>query len=218
MNWIYEGLSEAVEQNVDGEVTGKFKRLECKIAEKQVEQENTAAGGNGMPDGKEEILGENAEYIAGEGRVRSNNMEMSTSELDSPKKSKKRKLKPTEWKRSINKKRRNMGLSYETTGKNKKQREAKKIKPTCRETCRINCINKISQEQRVQIFQSYWNLGDVDLQREYLTKCTNEIKPAYRYVREDRKRGPRGNNISYSFPVNGTLMSLQNFFHEYSRH
>ena len=71
-----------------------------------------------------------------------------TDEFDSPKKTRKRKLKTHEWKRNKNKKRRNMGLSYEISGNNKKQREARKIKPACKETCRMKCTSKISHDQR----------------------------------------------------------------------
>lgn len=96
-----------------------------------------------------------------------------------------------------------MGLAYESAAK--KQKEARKIKPPCKETCRMKCTSNISHDQRQHIFESYWNLGDIDLQREYIAKCTKEVKPIYRCIRENRQRGPRGNNIWYSFPVDGTL-------------
>ncbi len=96
-----------------------------------------------------------------------------------------------------------MGLAYESAAK--KQKEARKIKPPCKETCRMKCTSNISHDQRQHIFESYWNLGDIDLQREYIAKCTKEVKPIYRCIREKRQRGPRGNNIWYSFPVDGTL-------------
>ena len=76
-NWIFAGLGKAEEK--DG------KRRQC--------EEDAAAGNNELQDGNEELMGEKVESTAIEGRVTSNSVEMSTSGLDIPKKSKKRKLK-----------------------------------------------------------------------------------------------------------------------------
>ena len=101
-----------------------------------------------------------------------------------------------------------MGLSYETSGKIKNQKKAREIKPACKETCRMKCSTKISQEQRAQVFKSYWRLGDINIQRQYLVNCMKEIQPMYRCIRQNRTRGPRGNNISYSFPIDGTQIRV----------
>lgn len=179
--WIFEGLNK---ENVEPDIEG----------------ENEHDVGNESID-----LQQNDEAVGG------GNEEISTTksaEFDSPKKTRKRKLKTAEWKRNKNKKLRNMGLSYETSGKNKKQKEARKMKPACKDTCRIKCTSKISHDQRSKIFESYWELGDVNFQRQFLIKCMQELQPTYRCIRQNRTRGPRGNNISYSFSVNGTLIRV----------
>ena len=87
---------------------------------------------------------------------------------------------------------------------NGKQKQARKMKPTCKETCRLKCTSKISYDQRKHIFDSYWKMGNIDLQRQYIVNCTKEVKPTYRCIKKERKRPPRANNFWYLFPVDGS--------------
>ena len=140
-------------------------------------------------------------------------------EFDSPKKSRKRKLDPSQWKKNINKKRRNMGLSYESMGNKHKQKQARKMKPTCKETCRLKSTSKISHDQREHIFESYWKMGNIDLQRQYIVNCIKEVKPTYQCIREERKR-PLYKGKQYLVGIHFQLMALklekQNIFTQYS--
>ena len=72
------------------------------------------------------------------------------------KKGKKRKRSQQLWKRNVTKYLRNEGKEYVTRGKNKNVREARRVKQPCGNKCRLKCNETISEEQRQQIFDSYW--------------------------------------------------------------
>lgn len=71
------------------------------------------------------------------------------------------------WKRNAIKNARNSGKAY-TNWKGNPQL-AKKMKRSC-ENCRSKCAEKISEAQKALIFQKYWDLGDVNRQRDFIAK------------------------------------------------
>lgn len=81
--------------------------------------------------------------------------------LTSPlKKGVKRKRNENTWKRNLNKKFRNSGKAYEMHTAGNKVREERKMGPPCTEKCKVKCSIKFNEEERMQIFTSYWDLGD----------------------------------------------------------
>jgi len=70
------------------------------------------------------------------------------------------------------KKKRNMGQSYHTAN-NKKLINAKKIKLACGNICRLECSLSISEISRQQLFNYYWQLGNVDRQRDFYLNALN---------------------------------------------
>ena len=62
---------------------------------------------------------------------------------------------------------RNSGQQYiSSRGKSVRERV---LKPGCGEKCRYRCIQKIPQAEREQIFHNYWRLGDLALQRAFIS-------------------------------------------------
>lgn len=119
----------------------------------------------------------------------------------SPVKQAKRKRNESSWKRNISKIARNSGKEYESHSKNSEKRlkEARKMKSPCQDKCRLKCKEKMTEDERMSVFDAYWNLGDIAKQREFIHNCTTEVKPKYRYVREGGQRPRRNYNAAFFF-------------------
>jgi len=113
----------------------------------------------------------------------------------------KRKRKEASWKRNISKIARNGGKEYESHSINpeKRVKEARKIKSPCKDKCRLKCTEKINEDERMSVFNAYWNLGNIAKQREFIHNCTTEIKPKYSYVREGGQRPRRNHSAAFFF-------------------
>lgn len=90
------------------------------------------------------------------------------------------------WKKNIAKCLRNSGQSYESS-RTKTKMNPRQMKPPCTEKCIMKCFTKIMEDDRRQIFLSYWNLGDLQKQRYFISSCLT-VQPKYRYVREGSHR------------------------------
>jgi hypothetical protein len=54
--------------------------------------------------------------------------------------------------------------------------------------CKLKCSKKIDENRRQEIFSSYWALGDLSKQRNYIGANTQSIKPKYRYSSTENHR------------------------------
>lgn len=88
--------------------------------------------------------------------------------------------------------------------KNGVVRGRKSIGPPCNEQCIYKCAMHISNEQRKQIFDHFYNLGCIQRQWEFIARCADRILPKYRRVVDSskRKRNERGLNVGYHFQIN----------------
>ncbi|CAH0722016.1 unnamed protein product, partial [Brenthis ino] len=114
------------------------------------------------------------------------------------KKGRKRTSNPQKWKQNLNKILRNSGRSYETT--KKKTVAAREVKPPCTDKCRLKCYEKFTSLQRQAIFDTYWNIGELNLQRSFIQSCMSDVTPRYKYTNAMR---PRQANKAFHFIVNG---------------
>ncbi|XP_051168408.1 myb-like protein F [Leptopilina boulardi] len=80
--------------------------------------------------------------------------------------SRKRKRNPNEWKATVAKVALNSGLAG--TSKSGKLFQQKKMGPSCE--LRLKCKEKISNEERQQIFDNFWNLKDHNRQWDYIAR------------------------------------------------
>ena len=65
----------------------------------------------------------------------------------------------------------NSGKGYEfkdKKGQVTSTKVKKTMKPPCPETCRKKCSDAFSEEERQLIFDDFWKLGDVNMQRAFL--------------------------------------------------
>ena len=70
------------------------------------------------------------------------------------------------WECSVRKRLRNSGMPY--VSRNGATRRQKLLKPGCGRKCHQRCHDRISDEQREKIFNSFWQLGNLDQQRQFL--------------------------------------------------
>lgn len=122
------------------------------------------------------------------------------SETTVTKKGKKRVRNESAWIKNVRKRQRNSGKEYiSRTGKTVAE---KSIKLPCTEKCRLKCRNKITEDQRQEIFDCYWRLGTLQRQRDFLNSCLTTLKVPYRRVKEGAAK-TRKQNCVYHFTVNG---------------
>lgn len=93
---------------------------------------------------------------------------------------------------------RNSGQQYTSVSKLKKVIPQKQMGPPCGVKCRLKCSEIIKQEDRENIFDNYWKMGDLTRQRDYISKCIDVIKPKYQYKVHNSNRGPKH---SFSFEI-----------------
>lgn len=119
------------------------------------------------------------------------------------KKGKKRERKEENWKKNVLKKLKISGKEYESHTSHKRMVKAKKIKPPCKETCKLQCRLKLTEEEREAIFNSYWGLDNNESQWNFISKSMEPVCPRYRYIREGGIRPRRHNNNSFYFYLPG---------------
>lgn len=122
---------------------------------------------------------------------------------------KKRKGDANKWKRTKAKLLRNTGKEYVSTS-NKIVKE-KTLGPACNvQKCIQKCSLKLSEEERSAIFNDFWNLGNVDRQREFVLHNLTTVEPKYRYRRENSNR--KFNNAFYLSINNKKIRVCKEFF------
>lgn len=126
--------------------------------------------------------------------------EINTLVVTSPlKKGRKRQRNEDKWKRNIDKKLRNKGQLYESHCASKKMRKERQMKSPCKETCKLKCSSKFNDENRKELFSGFWELGDIERQRQFISNSMQTIQPKYRYIRQGGIRSPRNNNNAFYF-------------------
>ncbi|KAJ8970621.1 hypothetical protein NQ314_001156 [Rhamnusium bicolor] len=127
------------------------------------------------------------------------------------KQGKKRVAKPEDWHKNKAKRARNSGTSYITSSASRKKFPERKMMPPCTQKCRLKCSTKISEDDRNKIFGDYWSLKDLQRQRDFLLASMVEIKPKYRYVKENTTRNRSHNNAFY-FEINKEKIQICKLF------
>lgn len=116
---------------------------------------------------------------------------------------------PSNWKRSIAKKRRSDGLNYEI---NKKQRPPKRPQAVNCEKCRFKCQTKFSDAAREAICLTYWKMSDFKRQKDFILTNIISIMPERRRQRNGNK-APRTNSKQYYFEKDKNKLRIcQAFF------
>jgi len=106
--------------------------------------------------------------------------------------SRKRQRNEKNWVKNVQKNLKNQGKEY-VIKSSLKVVAAKKIGVPCGEKCRLKCSNKINHDQRILIHNKYWEMGDINRQRELIMRQISPINPKYR----SRLNSPRSLNYCY---------------------
>lgn len=106
---------------------------------------------------------------------------------------------------------RNSGKEYKTLAKGTLVKKREILAP-CNEKCRLKCTRKFTDENRSQIFTTFWNLEDLQKQRCFVLNSMRPIMPKYKKVRPEGGR-ERSCNKAYYFTINSVLTQVcQRFF------
>ncbi|CAH2102446.1 unnamed protein product [Euphydryas editha] len=131
---------------------------------------------------------------------------LTTNETNAAKKGKKRLCRREEWLSNKTKKARNLGEAYTSRTKERKAIPARSMLPPCNEKCTLKCTEKINESQRENKFNTYWKLGDITLQRNFIHKS---IKPIIPKVRFTAKEKPRRLNHAFYLTFNQETQDLR---------
>lgn len=118
-------------------------------------------------------------------------------DLHFSKKVKKRKCQPQTWARNIAKKLKNSGQEHSSSTNKNNIIPAKTIRPACSTKCRLKCYAKFDITERESIFKCFWNLSDIDRQREYIVRFSEVIVPKYQYIRVHENKKERTEHITF---------------------
>ncbi|PZC77011.1 hypothetical protein B5X24_HaOG203963 [Helicoverpa armigera] len=142
-------------------------------------KENTESTAETVPLTEEE----RAAQIEGQNAARL--LESQDSQEPSTSDEKPKKANPIYWKRNLSKYLRNRGEAYES--KNKIV-EAKRLKPPCNDQCRLKCLEKIPEPERLKIFKEYWGLGDLHMQWTYIKERIDPIQAVFVNITRKTRR------------------------------
>ena len=75
--------------------------------------------------------------------------------------SRKRKRQPENWKQNIRKRKRQAGSEYiGYKGETKRKRDMKLSQKDCNGSCKFKCTNKYSEDDRTNVFNTFWSYND----------------------------------------------------------
>uniref|UniRef100_A0A8D8QV98 Uncharacterized protein n=1 Tax=Cacopsylla melanoneura TaxID=428564 RepID=A0A8D8QV98_9HEMI len=116
----------------------------------------------------------------------------------------------TTWKANVRKRSKLLGLEHiSSTGK---VNEEKFVKPVDCSKCTRKCSEYFTDEIRLAIFSSYWNLKDIDRQRLYLSGLIEENnKKSCRIYNQD-KESRREKTLSYYLQHNERIQVCKKMF------
>ncbi|KAJ8946646.1 hypothetical protein NQ314_008818 [Rhamnusium bicolor] len=107
-------------------------------------------------------------------------------------------INPNNWKQVKAKRFRNSGQQY--TSRTGKIVKSKSLKPACSNKCIPSCSKKFSEEFRSQLFKEFWDLGNLQRQRDFLGSCIEQLILKYRRVSSAQPRKP---NCAFYLHENG---------------
>ncbi|KAF6209814.1 hypothetical protein GE061_015565 [Apolygus lucorum] len=144
-------------------------RLKFPIPDKQ----NYHSAEMTMDDGDDSVADPNYSF-SGDDEISSDEFDESATGITAKAKTRKRKANPAKWKRNIAKERLNVGKKYQSKFSNKIV-DRREMRPGCGEQRQYKCSKKIEYESCFHIFRKYWSLGDVNRQRDFISRCIKEV-------------------------------------------
>ena len=108
----------------------------------------------------------------------------------------------------------NRGLSYsprKKAGVRRPRKSKREIKPPCPVTCKYKCTRDVKEDERKEIFDTFWSYGD-------LIKCRQAICNTIEVKAKERSRGSGTKNRQSSifYKLNGKRVCKTMFLNTYS--
>ncbi|CAH1107449.1 unnamed protein product [Psylliodes chrysocephalus] len=122
---------------------------------------------------------------------KSSSCESTTSEQRDKEISPKKRRKGQISKKKMTKMLRDSGKQYVSLSKSRKLIPAKKMGTPCSLKCRLKCSGNINEDERANMFESYWNLASITRQRDFIAGCMHVICPKYQYKMTNSNRKPK---------------------------
>nr|CAH7726499.1 unnamed protein product [Callosobruchus chinensis] len=114
------------------------------------------------------------------------------------KQGRKRTRNEAQWKANKRKRARTSGEEY--TSSRRTVIRARRLKPCCKETCKLRCFEVFSNEDRQNILQSFWNKDvDYDRKRQFVASCIDEIPVQRHRNRNGTREGKR--TVTYIYTL-----------------
>ena len=66
--------------------------------------------------------------------------------------------------------------------------EAKQLRPGFGECCKMECKKQITNEMRRDIFSGFGKMGDINLQRNYITRTVKKSQCHRSFTKEARRK------------------------------
>ena len=124
----------------------------------------------------------------------------------------KRKTTPENWKRNVRKRLKLSGKEY-TSAKGKTVSEKKLQSCDCSK-CKFKCDRTFTEEQRTDIFESFWSLMSYERQKDFVCSRVEE-KGTKSYINEDGEKKQKMKQVhrKYTFQLNEeSIQVCKNFF------
>lgn len=135
------------------------------------------------------------------------NMDNAESNVGKERRSRKRTRQENTWKRNVSKRLRTSGEAYVSSSG--KQIKARQMKAGCGDKCRYKCHQNFPENERIEIFRSFWSREDKKDQRHFIASCVTKDGVKRKRVGSDR----RGTTYHYTFYApNGKQEVCKKFF------
>ncbi|KAL4104440.1 hypothetical protein QTP88_019741 [Uroleucon formosanum] len=124
----------------------------------------------------------------------------------------KRSKNPEQWKKTKAKLLKNSGKSYTSrTGKTVNERV---MGPNCSDRCILKCSSKLSDENRIELFNKYWSLASLQRQRDYLASCIEPLQLKYRRIFTSET--PRRQNCGFYLLFEGNRIRVSEIIKDHT--
>ena len=112
------------------------------------------------------------------------------------------------WSKNKRKTQKNLGQEHiNSKGKIVKK---KMVKDGCSiEKCKLKCHLHINRENREDLFRNYWRMGDINMQRQFITRAVDKIATNRSYTKGNSRRK---NTFVYHFLFHDTNAKVSCLF------
>lgn len=91
-----------------------------------------------------------------------------------------------EWRDSKRKILKNSGKPYNS--RDGKQRQGKSLEPSCKNSCKLKCFDRLNEDTRKKIFENFWAIGDHSKQYDFILRYVVKINKKRTVTHNESRR------------------------------